>query len=120
MARAGRDRPGPSRLLTHSGSVHCEDVDAPSTASLTGATPTNAMETPMSDPNFVILYVDDVAASAAFYADLLGRPPAESSPTFAMFALDSGVMLGLWSRRGVEPAAAAPGGSELAFQVPVV
>ena len=26
------------------------------------------------------------AASAAFYADLLGRPPVESSPTFAMFA----------------------------------
>jgi catechol 2,3-dioxygenase-like lactoylglutathione lyase family enzyme len=72
----------------------------------------------MPDPNFVILYVDSPAASASFYADLLGKPPVESSPTFAMFALDSGVMLGLWSRRTVEPATTAPGGGgEIAFTV---
>jgi hypothetical protein len=34
-----------------------------------------------------------------------------------MFALDSGVMLGLWSRATVEPAATLPGGSEIAFSV---
>lgn len=56
-------------------------------------------------PNFILLYVDDPIASAAFYASLLGKPAAEASPTFALFALDSGVMLGLWSRRTVEPAA---------------
>lgn len=72
----------------------------------------------MSDPSFVLLYVDDPAASSAFYADLLGRPPVESSPTFVMFALASGMMLGLWSRHGVSPAATAPGGAELAFTVP--
>ena len=72
----------------------------------------------MPDPNFVILYVDSPAASAAFYADLLGKPPVESSPTFAMFALESGVMLGLWSRHSVEPAAtASAGGGEIAFTV---
>jgi catechol 2,3-dioxygenase-like lactoylglutathione lyase family enzyme len=72
----------------------------------------------MPDPNFVILYVDSPGASAAFYADLLGKPPVQSSPTFAMFALDSGVMLGLWSRRAVEPAATASGGcGEIAFTV---
>jgi catechol 2,3-dioxygenase-like lactoylglutathione lyase family enzyme len=72
----------------------------------------------MADPNFVILYVDSPPASAAFYADLLGRPPVESSPTFAMFALESGVMLGLWSRREVAPAAPnSSGGGELAFAV---
>lgn len=70
----------------------------------------------MSDPNFVILYVNDPPASAAFYADLLGHPAIEQSPTFAMFALASGVMLGLWSRHTVEPAAkASGGGAELAF-----
>jgi catechol 2,3-dioxygenase-like lactoylglutathione lyase family enzyme len=70
----------------------------------------------MPDPNFVILYVDSPPASAAFYADLLGRPPVESSPTFAMFALASGVMLGLWARQTVLPAATGPAGSgELAF-----
>jgi catechol 2,3-dioxygenase-like lactoylglutathione lyase family enzyme len=71
----------------------------------------------MSDPNFVILYVENAASAASFYTDLLGHPPIESSPTFAMFALDSGVMLGLWSKSGVEPAATPPGGGELAFSV---
>ncbi|MBI3452130.1 MAG: VOC family protein [Rhodospirillales bacterium] len=60
--------------------------------------------------------VDSPATSAAFYADLLGRPPVESSPTFVMFAMDSGVMLGLWSRRTVKPAADTAGeGGEIAF-----
>ena len=72
----------------------------------------------MSDANFVILYVDDPVRSAAFYADLLGRPPIEASPTFAMFALREGTMLGLWSRHTVAPAAkCAGGGAEIAFTV---
>jgi catechol 2,3-dioxygenase-like lactoylglutathione lyase family enzyme len=72
----------------------------------------------MLDINFVLLYVESPAASAAFYEKLLGRPPVESSPTFAMFAMDSGVMLGLWSRHTVEPAATAKvGGGEIAVTV---
>ena len=72
----------------------------------------------MTDPNFFILYVDNPLASAEFYAGLLGKQPLEAGPTFAMFALDSGVMLGLWSRHTVEPAArAGGGGSEVAFSV---
>lgn len=64
----------------------------------------------MLDANFFLLYVDSPAASARFYADLLDAEPLEQSPTFAMFALPSGVRLGLWSRHTVEPAAAAAGG----------
>jgi catechol 2,3-dioxygenase-like lactoylglutathione lyase family enzyme len=71
----------------------------------------------MSDPNFVILYVKSPAASVAFYADLLGKPPIEASPTFAMFALESGTLLGLWAAHTVEPAATAVGGAEIAFAV---
>ena len=75
----------------------------------------------MATPNFVILYVDSPPRSADFYSKLLGRGPAELSATFAMFALESGVMFGLWSKHSVEPAAtrsAAPGGgAELAFAV---
>jgi predicted enzyme related to lactoylglutathione lyase len=71
-----------------------------------------------TDPNFILLYVESPTASAAFYADLLERPPVESSPTFAMFALASGVMLGLWARHTVEPTATAfGGGGEIAFAV---
>ena len=70
----------------------------------------------MTNLSLVILYVDNPPASAAFYADLLGQPPAEQSPTFAMFRLPSGIALGLWSRHAVEPAAAAAGGgSEIVF-----
>jgi catechol 2,3-dioxygenase-like lactoylglutathione lyase family enzyme len=72
----------------------------------------------MPDFSFVLLYVENPPASAAFYADLLGRPAIESSPTFAMLPLSDGVMLGLWSRQTVEPAAAGlAGASEIAFTV---
>ena len=69
----------------------------------------------MPDLGFILLYVDNPAASAAFYAGLLDRPPVEASPTFAMFAIKEGLMLGLWSRHTVEPAATPVGGSEIAF-----
>jgi catechol 2,3-dioxygenase-like lactoylglutathione lyase family enzyme len=69
----------------------------------------------MPDFRLIVLYVDNPAASAAFYADLLGRQPVESSANFAMFPLPP-VMLGLWSRREVEPAAAgSPGAMEIDF-----
>lgn len=74
----------------------------------------------MSDISFVLLYVDSPPVSVAFYTDLLARPPVEQSPTFAMFAMDSGLMLGLWKRDTVEPAAAiegAKGDGEIAFAV---
>lgn len=72
----------------------------------------------MSQPNLVVIYVESAPASAKFYADLFGRPPVESSPRFAMFALDSGMMLGVWSRNEVAPAVTAtPGTSELVVMV---
>ena len=68
--------------------------------------------------SFINLYVADPGASASFYADLLGRPPVEASPTFVMFAVSDSVMLGLWSKHTVEPAATASGGAaEIAFTV---
>ncbi|MBL8572317.1 MAG: VOC family protein [Hyphomicrobiaceae bacterium] len=64
----------------------------------------------MLNANFIILYVADPTASARFYADLTGREPVEASPTFAMFALASGLMLGLWKADTVEPKATLRGG----------
>ena len=71
----------------------------------------------MSDVGFILVYVDDVAASEAFYASILGRPAVESSPTFAMLPAAPGLMLGLWRRDGVAPAATPAGGGEIAFPV---
>lgn len=71
-------------------------------------------------PRFVLLYVQNPEASARFYSELLERAPIERSPTFALFALDAGLMLGLWSRATVAPAPpdTAPGGTgELGFPV---
>lgn len=72
----------------------------------------------MTEFNFVLLYVDNPPESAAFYSRLLGRPPIQSSPNFAVLPLREGCMLGLWSRHTVEPkAAGVPGASEVAFAV---
>lgn len=72
----------------------------------------------MTKPNFFILYVDNPLASADFYADLFGAAPVEAQATFAMFALDSGFKLGLWSKHTVEPGVAQVGvAGEVAFSV---
>ena len=71
----------------------------------------------MSDPNFVLLYVKSPTDSVTFYANLLGKAAVEASPTFAMFALESGVMLGLWAAHTVQPQATVAGGAEIAFAV---
>ena len=70
----------------------------------------------MTHPGFILLYVADPTASGAFYAQLLGVAPIESAPTFALFALDSGMKLGLWARHEVQPTASmSGGGAELCF-----
>jgi catechol 2,3-dioxygenase-like lactoylglutathione lyase family enzyme len=72
----------------------------------------------MLNPNFLLLYVADPLQSAAFYADLLGQPPTDVAPTFALFVLSSGLKLGLWLEGDVQPAATAQhGGSELCITV---
>lgn len=72
----------------------------------------------MSEPNLIILYVNDPLRSAKLYSDLLEKTPLELHPTFAVFALDSGMMLGLWSRHTAQPSAICTGGGgEIAFTV---
>ncbi len=67
---------------------------------------------------YLLLYVDSPATSAHFYSRLLDKPPVELSPTFALFILDSGLKLGLWSRHTVEPSPQAlPGAAELGLAV---
>jgi catechol 2,3-dioxygenase-like lactoylglutathione lyase family enzyme len=71
----------------------------------------------MSLPHFVLLYVDEPQASAAFYARLLDRQPLDSSPNFVMFELAPGLRLGLWARRDVEPKPESSDAGELAMAV---
>lgn len=68
--------------------------------------------------NSILLYVADAAASAKFYSELLEQTPVESSPTFAMFILPSGLGLGLWGRAGAVPAPTGGAGAcDLGFKV---
>lgn len=72
----------------------------------------------ITDPNLVILYVESPSKSGAFYADLLGMEPIQSSPTFVMFQLKQGFRLGLWSISAMKPETTVlGGGTELALQV---
>ncbi len=72
----------------------------------------------MPDFNFVLLHVEDHAASAALYHDLLGIPIVDQKPTITILPLRDGVMLGLWSRDMVEPESSGQtGASEIAFAV---
>ena len=72
----------------------------------------------MLTPTYTILYVTDPQASARLYAQLLDADHVEASPTFVLFALENGRILGLWAKSDAVPAADFHGsGSELAFRV---
>ena len=72
----------------------------------------------MLTPTYTILYVADPQASARLYAQLLDADHVETSPTFVLFVLENGRILGLWKKADAVPAADFHGsGSELAFRV---
>lgn len=72
----------------------------------------------MPDFSFLLLHVEDHAASATFYNELLGLPIIEQKDDFAMLPLRDGVMLGLWAKTTVEPASSGQSGAnEVAFTV---
>lgn len=69
----------------------------------------------MLEPSAVVLYVDNLLVSSAFYQGLLGIKPEEASPTFHSFKLSNGMGLGLKAKHSVEPPTNENGSGELAF-----
>lgn len=69
----------------------------------------------MFEPSIIVLYVDNLLITSAFYQDLLGIKPEEASPTFHSFKLSNGMGLGLKAKHSVEPPANENGSGELAF-----
>ncbi|CAM3929504.1 VOC family protein [Serratia silvae] len=70
----------------------------------------------MTTPSMTMIYVDSPEKSAEFYRQLLGAEPVEQSPTFALFILNNGFKLGMWSKHTVEPAPTViGGGTEICF-----
>lgn len=71
---------------------------------------------PIPNLSFTLLFVKNPMESGAFYSRLLNLQPVEQSPTFVLFALPNGIMLGLWSRNTARPTVVAEGGgSEICF-----
>jgi len=67
---------------------------------------------------FVLLFVSNPQKSGEFYKNLFDINPVESSPTFVLFGLKNGVMLGLWSKYTAEPRVeATTGAQEICFPV---
>ncbi len=54
-------------------------------------------------PNSIILYVDNVARSTQFYAEILGNEPIEKFQDFTVFALADDFILGLQSKHCIDP-----------------
>jgi catechol 2,3-dioxygenase-like lactoylglutathione lyase family enzyme len=73
------------------------------------------METPMRTLNYLLLAVQNPLASAKLYTQLLGCEPVERSETFVLFVLPTGLKIGLWAAREVQPKPAPPGGIEISF-----
>ncbi|MCY0966799.1 VOC family protein [Parathalassolituus penaei] len=70
----------------------------------------------MMHPGFVLLYVNNLDTSVAFYNEFLALQPVEHSGGFALYVLPSGLKFGLWLRETVQPAVTAQAGAmELAI-----
>lgn len=71
---------------------------------------------PIPAVSFIILFVKNPIESGQFYKKILEQDPVETSPTFVMFALSHGLMLGLWSQATAQPTVTGtPGSSEVTF-----
>lgn len=71
----------------------------------------------MANLNLIVLYVEDPAASAAFYEKLLGVTPAVMSPNFYAFPMAGDGTLGLWRKSHVKP---EPVGSGAANEIGIM
>ncbi|STX50413.1 bleomycin resistance protein [Legionella busanensis] len=71
----------------------------------------------MLEPNAIVMYVKNLHESNSFYQGLLGISAEESSPTFKMFKLPSGLMLGLKDSNALQTMGVNSPGNELVFTV---
>src|SRR5450631_3427036 len=72
----------------------------------------------MPDLNYLLLAVKDPRRSAEIYDQLFGVTPVENAATFVLYALPTGLKVGLWAAGGMKPAPRPAGGVELSFSLP--
>jgi catechol 2,3-dioxygenase-like lactoylglutathione lyase family enzyme len=67
----------------------------------------------------IVLYVEDIAKSRAFYTEVLECEAIELSPTFVSIVMEGGSKLELKQRaQSIPPATITGGGTELSIRVP--
>jgi catechol 2,3-dioxygenase-like lactoylglutathione lyase family enzyme len=72
----------------------------------------------MKSPNMIVLYIENMSLSRAFYARLFGLEPVQASDGFTLYLLEGGFKFALWAVQAVVPATAVTGGGvEIDFSV---
>ena len=67
------------------------------------------------EPSTIVLYVENISVSSAFYQELLGSKPTDTSPSFHGFTLSTGMTLGLKTKESAQPQVTEKSRGELAF-----
>jgi catechol 2,3-dioxygenase-like lactoylglutathione lyase family enzyme len=75
-------------------------------------------ENTMSILNYLLLAVRNPQESAHLYTQILGATPVQSSESFVLYALPTGLKVGLWAASDMTPAPTAAGGVEISFSEP--
>lgn len=72
----------------------------------------------MTTLNYLLLAVASPRRSAALYTRILGAEPAANSETFVLYALPSGLKIGLWLKDEMLPPTGAADGIDISFSEP--
>jgi catechol 2,3-dioxygenase-like lactoylglutathione lyase family enzyme len=72
----------------------------------------------MTTLNYLLLAVASPRKSAELYSKILGAQPVNASDTFVLYALPSGLKIGLWVKDEMEPMTGRPDGLDISFGEP--
>jgi catechol 2,3-dioxygenase-like lactoylglutathione lyase family enzyme len=72
----------------------------------------------MTTLNYLLLAVADPQKSAVLYSEILNLTPIQNSPTFVLYALPSGIKLGLWIKEEMLPPTGSDDGIDISFSEP--
>jgi len=68
--------------------------------------------------DYILLAVKNPRATAKLYTRILGHEPVDTSDSFVLFVLPTGLKIGLWIASEVKPVPRSPGGVEISFSEP--
>lgn len=72
----------------------------------------------MTTLNYLLLAVASPRKSAELYSNILGAQPVNASDTFVLYAMPSGLKIGLWLKDEMEPISGKPDGLDISFSEP--